>query len=325
MIYETPDDWTARPPQARRALRHVRPRQDPHRRHAARGGRLVPLLGRFPHRHPLHGRAHRRQLQARGDAQPVPARSCCARTRSTSPPTSPSTTSSRSRPTSASPATRPRAASPSTSTSAASASTATPRSPPPATRCRFIAKAEEIYGYEHFVCDTSGSLCEVVDPDDPADPVMTDLAGATLPVWFRGTEDDLEALTAPLRPGAEADVLPRGLPDPALARLPRRAAASPPTQVDPDAFIRHGFRALMAHRLPRYAAMADRWGVTVEAAEVAAVRDPQDFDALVADAPSPADERPRPPRPRRTTRPRARPRTTPRTPPAPAPSASPRC
>ena len=40
----------------------------------------------------------------------------------------------------------------------------------------------------------------------------------------------------------------------------------------------------MAHRLPRYAAMADRWGVTVEAAEVAAVRDPQDFDALVAEA-----------------------------------------
>ena len=40
----------------------------------------------------------------------------------------------------------------------------------------------------------------------------------------------------------------------------------------------------MAHRLPRYAAMAARWGVTVEAAEVGAVRDPQDFDALIAAA-----------------------------------------
>ena len=55
-------------------------------------------------------------------------------------------------------------------------------------------------------------------------------------------------------------------------------------QLDPDAFIRHGFRALMAHRLPRYAAMAARWGVTVDAAEVAAVRDPGDFDALIAAA-----------------------------------------
>ena len=57
-----------------------------------------------------------------------------------------------------------------------------------------------------------------------------------------------------------------------------------PEDVDPDAFIRHGFRALMAHRLPRYAAIAERWGVTVEAAEVEAVRDPQDFTALVAEA-----------------------------------------
>ena len=73
MFYETAEDWRGRPT-ARRPLRHVGPRQDPHRRDAARGGRLVPLLGRFPHRHPLHGRAHRRQLQARGDAQPVPAR-----------------------------------------------------------------------------------------------------------------------------------------------------------------------------------------------------------------------------------------------------------
>ena len=47
----------------------------------------------------------------------------------------------------------------------------------------------------------------------------------------------------------------------------------------------------MAHRLPRYAAMAARWGVTVEAAEVAAVRDPQDFDALIAEALGAADER----------------------------------
>ena len=36
MIYETPEDWLARPPQARRALRHVGPRQDPDRGDAAR-------------------------------------------------------------------------------------------------------------------------------------------------------------------------------------------------------------------------------------------------------------------------------------------------
>ena len=47
---------------------------------------------------------------------------------------------------------------------------------------RFIDRARDIYGYHHFVCDTSGSICEVVEADDPADPVMTELV-ATICCW----------------------------------------------------------------------------------------------------------------------------------------------
>ncbi len=147
----------------------------------------------------------------------------------------------------------------------------------------FIVKAEDMYGYADFVCDTSGSLCEVVDPDDPADPVMHDLAGATLPVWIRGTDAHVEELCrrfdkAP-KPMYYSEDFLTGLWEAYLAE--NRVA---PEDVDPDAFIRHGFRALMAHRLPRYAAMAERWGVTVEAAEVAEVRSPAQFGALIGAA-----------------------------------------
>ncbi|MFN4172941.1 MAG: ATPase, partial [Pseudorhodobacter sp.] len=41
---------------------------------------------------------------------------------------------------------------------------------------RFIRRAADIYGYRDFVCDSGGSICEVVDPDNPADPVLTALA-----------------------------------------------------------------------------------------------------------------------------------------------------
>jgi hypothetical protein len=147
----------------------------------------------------------------------------------------------------------------------------------------FIEKAEDIYGYAHFVADTSGSLCEVVDPCDPADPVLAALAGATLPIWFRGTEEHLDELAARFdrapKPMYYPETFLRQLWDRYLAKK-----AVPPDEVDPDDFIRHGFRALMAHRLPRYQAIAERWGVSVEAAEVEAVRDPRDFDALVAEA-----------------------------------------
>lgn len=147
----------------------------------------------------------------------------------------------------------------------------------------FIGKAEDIYGYDHFVCDTSGSLCEVVDPHDPRDPVLTDLAGSSLLIWFRGTEERLAELSS------RFDRAPKPMyyPEHFLTEIWQRYCAEtgvPPEAVDPDDFIRFGFRALMAHRLPRYQAIADRWGVTVEAAEVEAVRDPQDFETLVAAA-----------------------------------------
>lgn len=148
---------------------------------------------------------------------------------------------------------------------------------------QFIGKAADIYGYEHFVADTSGSLCEVVDPDDPADPVMADLAGATLPVWIRGTEEHLDELVRRF----ERAPKPMYYPEAFLTRLWSDYCAAQglaPEAVDPNAFIRHGFRALMSHRLPRYQAMADRWGVTVEAADVAAVRDAGDFDDLAGRA-----------------------------------------
>ncbi|TPE53731.1 ATPase [Amaricoccus solimangrovi] len=147
----------------------------------------------------------------------------------------------------------------------------------------FIGKARDIYGYSHFVCDCSGSLCEVVDPWNPADPVLRDLAGHSLPVWIRGSDADVEALVARFdrapKPMYYQEEFLLKLWDDHLA-----ATGRTPDEVDPDAFIRHGFRALINHRLPRYAAMAENWGVTVEAAEIAAVRDPADFTALVAEA-----------------------------------------
>ncbi len=52
---------------------------------------------------------------------------------------------------------------------------------------------------------------------------------------------------------------------------------------DPDHFVRWTYARALAHRQPRYAAMA-RWGVTVTAEEVGDVSTTQDFDALMARA-----------------------------------------
>jgi hypothetical protein len=50
----------------------------------------------------------------------------------------------------------------------------------------FIARAKALYGYPNFVCDTGGSICEVVNPDDPDDPVLRTLSANLLLVGSRG-------------------------------------------------------------------------------------------------------------------------------------------
>ena len=53
------------------------------------------------------------------------------------------------------------------------------------------------------------------------------------------------------------------------------------TEVDPDAFIRWTYAQALAHRQPRYEAMARNWGVTIAADDIAKVRDSGDFDELI--------------------------------------------
>lgn len=147
---------------------------------------------------------------------------------------------------------------------------------------RFIERAREIYGYANFVCDSGGSICEVVDAADPGDPVMRALADNLLLVWIKGSEAHRDELIR------RFDRAPKPIyyqPD-FLATLWAEYLAQegkPEDQVDPDAFLRFGYARILNHRQPRYAAMAE-WGVTVTAEEVAQVRNPGDFHDLISRA-----------------------------------------
>ena len=54
--------------------------------------------------------------------------------------------------------------------------------------------------------------------------------------------------------------------------------------VDPNDFIVWGYRKLLENRLPRYREIAQKWGVTVQASDVARVKSTDDFNALIATA-----------------------------------------
>ena len=147
----------------------------------------------------------------------------------------------------------------------------------------FIDRAHELYGYRNFVCDSGGSICEVVDPADPADPVLTALSGAALLVWIKGSE----AHTAELI--RRFDRAPKPMYyQPAFLEAAWREYLTENRvaegAVDPDAFVRWTYARALAHRQPLYAAMADNWGVTVTAEDVAAIDSPPGFESLIARA-----------------------------------------
>lgn len=147
----------------------------------------------------------------------------------------------------------------------------------------FVARARDLYGYPHFIADTGGSICEVVDPGDPGDEVLKTLQANTLMVWIEGPESHTQELIRRFdRDPKPMYYKPEFLLPLWQGWLDEQGITA--DRADPDAFIRHAYAHAMAHRAPLYAAMARNWGVRVTAAEVEAVRDTADAIDMVATA-----------------------------------------
>jgi len=147
---------------------------------------------------------------------------------------------------------------------------------------RFANRAVALYGYPHFVCDSGGSICEVVDPDDPDDPVLSTLEDMALLVWIKGDEAHRDELVrrfdrAPKPMYYQPEFLEKAW------TVYQEETGATETTVDPDAFVRWTYSRALDHRQPRYEAMSRR-GVTVTADAVSRVTDAQSFEAMIAQA-----------------------------------------
>ncbi len=147
----------------------------------------------------------------------------------------------------------------------------------------FIKRAGDIYDYPHFICDTGGSICEVVDPFDDNDPVLRHMSEHLLLVWIKGSAEHTEQLKQRFDKNPKPMYYPEGIMRDMWARYLRETGQAP-EHVDPDAFIRWGYAQALDHRQPRYQAMADRWGVTIAAADVAKITSATQFNALISQA-----------------------------------------
>ncbi|WP_417272659.1 ATPase [Celeribacter halophilus] len=152
----------------------------------------------------------------------------------------------------------------------------------------FITRAQSLYGYPHFVCDTGGSICEWVDPENPEDPILTSLAKDSLLVWLKGTEAHTEELIRRFDKAPK----PMAYQPEFLAAIWQEYLAEKGVAedaVNPDDFIRYTYARALNHRQPRYEAMARNWGITLDYEDVKQIKGPEDFSALIAAA---LDKRP---------------------------------
>ncbi len=146
----------------------------------------------------------------------------------------------------------------------------------------FIERAKDIYGYAHFVCDSGGSLCEVVDVADPNDPVLTCLAQHTLLVYIRGSAEHARMLVERFRKHPKPMYYnPAFLAAKWGEYLETKRIASE-SDVDPDDFAVWGFEQLLHHRIPLYEAIAERHGYVIDMHDVPGLRSESDVLDLLA-------------------------------------------
>lgn len=143
----------------------------------------------------------------------------------------------------------------------------------------FIHKAEDIYGYKNFINDAGGSVCELDSQE-----VLETLARHTLIVYIK------------IPPAMEQTIIERAKTDPKplyyreafldekLSEFMSLKGYSDPNMIPPDEFVTWVFPELFKSRLPRYEAIAEQYGYTVDARDVAEVKNEDDFIRLIADA-----------------------------------------
>lgn len=143
----------------------------------------------------------------------------------------------------------------------------------------FIGKAHEIYGYQHFLNDAGGSVCELDDEE-----TLELLAKHSLVLYIKASDKEEKELIR----RAETDPKPlyyrESFLDEQLALYMQEYDLPYIAMIEPDEFVRWMFPRLFNSRIPRYDAIAERYGYTITTKELWQVQSTEDFIKLIESA-----------------------------------------
>ena len=146
---------------------------------------------------------------------------------------------------------------------------------------KFIEKSNNIYAYQNFVCDTSGSICEVVNPEDPNDPLLTHLYKNTLIILIKGDKKHKDQLIKRFKANPKPIYYNENFLNEKWSNF-KNINNVDNKNVDPDKFILYCFEDLLDHRIPIYDSIAKNWGITINADDISKVKNEKDFINLIS-------------------------------------------
>lgn len=141
----------------------------------------------------------------------------------------------------------------------------------------FIVKAREIYGYDHFINDAGGSIVELEDAE-----TERVLAEHTVILYLKPDTEMEQQLVQRAIDNPKPLYYQEAFLDRKLDEYLTEQGLSTPDEIEPDAFVRWIFPALVEHRRPRYEALAERHGYTVDASLAGSIGSERDFLELIA-------------------------------------------
>jgi hypothetical protein len=141
----------------------------------------------------------------------------------------------------------------------------------------FIERAHDIYGYRHFICDSGGSLCEVVNPDDPNDPVLKSLSESTLLLNIEGNPQHTRTLVERFRKYPKPMYYQPAFLEKIWAEYKDIKKIRNDDDAVPDDFAVWGFEQLLHHRIPLYQKIAANFGYQIPMEDVPKIKSENDF------------------------------------------------
>jgi shikimate kinase len=143
----------------------------------------------------------------------------------------------------------------------------------------FIEKAHDLYNFLHFINDAGGSVCELDD-----EQTLEILAEHTLILYIKATEKNEKELIERATSDPKPLYYREAFLDEQLAIFMSERQLEYVAMIDPDEFVRWIFPKLFYSRIPRYDAIAEKYGYTISSDELKQVSDEAGLMSLIAKA-----------------------------------------